>query len=83
MKVEVTAEDIAMGQRYSAEKCPVALAIERATGRRAIAGLTTIHWYPPGESWMCRQGLPREVARFIRAFDHGRPVSPFSFSLLD
>jgi hypothetical protein len=77
VKVTVTRQDIRNGRRLDAAFCPVSFAVKRATGS--------------GRVFACSQCLevdneviepaPRSVARFVNAFDRGRPVKPFAFIL--
>ena len=82
MKVNVTRQDIDQGERANCCNCPVA---------RAIARLV-----PEGDqvevlyASILRRGLqcrivriPEEVRDFIKKFDRGRWVKPFSFDLPD
>jgi hypothetical protein len=76
-RVEVTADDIRRGRRYECRYCPVALALNRATGEAWEVG--------PRFAWTHRGGpavpLPPAAAAFVDRFDiHGRG-DPFSFDL--
>lgn len=64
--ITVTQQDIDRGVKHSGKECPIALAVNRA----ATLG---------DELWHVR--YPREVGYFIRDFDAGQPVKPFSFWL--
>lgn len=84
MKVIVTTEDIAAGGRGDSENCPIARAVQRATGetfwnangtrihnsRALFAGSEVQHSFMPIPVWM---------ADWIRAFDRGDSVEPFEF----
>jgi hypothetical protein len=84
--INVTAEHIAAGERENCERCPVALAI-----RDAFPHLVYIEVAPEGISISLRGAdiwglkahvdVAREVQEFIRAFDSGEPVEPFTFEL--
>ena len=81
--IEVTAEDIRRGVREDACWCPVARAIARLLDVRlgddeVIVGRELILIRPLGS--LTDYELPAEAARFIRAFDHGEPVEPFTFT---
>ncbi len=74
-RVHVTAEDIAKGRRDSCVDCPIARALKRVTtdevqvtSENIQLGDASVH--PPHAARM-----------FVFAFDEGRPVEPFSFSL--
>ncbi len=84
MKIEVTKEDIAQGAINRENgfprslSCPVAVAIQRATGNDAV-----------GVGWsQCFVGkvnyaIPEEVSDKIVAFDDDKQVEPFSFELTE
>ena len=76
IEVNVTQGDIDNGARFSCWACPAALAIRRATGDDFVmvrgAGMT-IH----SQTY----SLPNALAAFVLTFDHGYPVSPFTFTL--
>ena len=77
--VEVTQEDIDKGKAYDCLKCPIALALQRATGGLSV-------WVNPG-TWRIRDYSMRwckfssEEAAFIEDFDEGRLVEPFHFTV--
>lgn len=78
MKVEVTKRDIQKGEPGSCRKCPVALAIARAT-RHKKPVLVTLHCADVSDKLFA---LPRKAQRFIARFDMGLgKVKPFSFNL--
>ena len=78
ISLDVTEADILEGKRNLADCCPIALAIRRrypyssnyvpvevSCSQARIKGI----WYD----------LPDEAKSFIRDFDCGRPVKPFTF----
>lgn len=75
--VNVTAEDIASGKSEDRYRCPVSLATARALGVEKVFIWT--------HSWWLKKNifgpLPEVATAFIRAFDHKRPVQPFSFEI--
>ena len=81
--VEVTAEDIAKGLRRNACGCPVALAAQRACpvfeGKLRVIriGMT----FGIGTRGINDVILPDDAADFVRSFDDGRPVKPFTFTV--
>jgi hypothetical protein len=86
--VTVTVEDIGAGRRLSCRHCPVSLALKRFGWESPFVGEAYLsregtgrknRFYPasPIESY----AAPRTVQEFIQAFDAGRPVTPFSFTL--
>lgn len=76
MIVIVTQEDIANGKRRAATGCPLALAIERATGRHASVGPQRV-----SIGWHKSLFLPPTAYNFRQDFDNGVPVQPFTFDL--
>jgi hypothetical protein len=84
---EVTAADITAGERYSVTGShPVALAVRRALGLHA-------RQIPPyigvGQDWFSikvhgsfyeSHDLPEGAGEWIRAYDHGEHVRPFTFT---
>jgi hypothetical protein len=82
--VTVTAEHIAKGQPRSAFSCPIAFALEDALpGTNCYAGRDNLTVYAHGgcAPWSVRVRHPDSVLKFIRAFDSGLPVEPFTFEL--
>lgn len=75
--IDVKQLDIDTGLKGDCALCPIARALDRATGES-----WRVH-----SSWATRSGdsfkthLPLEAVRFIDLFDEGRPVKPFSFDL--
>lgn len=79
----VTEEDIAHGVRNSFYGCPVALALNRATGRRWWADLEFLE---PDNNFAERVLTPAHVRAFMNRFDLPRqsrrqPWRPFRFVL--
>lgn len=76
LSVSVTRLDIARGRGCSPCGCPIALALERATGRVFVVA-----------GWGCRVPgeilghFPEEAKTFIRHFDGCLPVEPFVFDV--
>jgi len=77
MRINVTADDIANGVHKDCERCPVALAVKRATGC-VNCDVTADTIYATG---MPVFTTPRSVQEFIARFDREYPVQPFSFYL--
>jgi len=84
VRVEVTAELIAAGIRKSCFECPLALAAMRALGGE-FAYITTKGCcvdFPEGSApERVRFRLPELAVDFMRAFDGGHNVEPFSFEI--
>lgn len=78
MIVDVTDRDIHDGQQGVSNACPIALALNRCTGRR---------WKVSGDRAENEDGgrivLPVTTIEFQDNFDEGHPVSPFSFEVPD
>lgn len=76
MKIDVVQEDINHGKRENPLACPIALAIGRSIGTVSVEVNTVrskTHWVY----------LPMKAQVFIRDFDAGKLVQPFSFELDD
>ncbi len=76
MKVTVTAEDIKKGCQAHRNRCPIALALKRLGMKGVKVGTFQVELdgsdvYP----------LPVEAQRFIRKFDYGAKVNPFTFTM--
>lgn len=78
MKIEVTADDIFMGIAGRCRDCPIARAVCRAAGVPAS-------WLAVHSRYAMIDGkrytLPVEAQAFIRTYDLGREVEPFTFDL--
>jgi hypothetical protein len=78
LTIDVTRADIEAGHPLACSACPIALAAQRAFGGRpvivdsflSIRGQDRLAW-----------GMPDAAYAFIRAFDAGREVAPFSLVL--
>jgi hypothetical protein len=76
VKIQVTAEDIKQGVRTSCTKCPIALALNRATGRKwKVSGMRAEN------EEAGRVALPWEACRFQDRYDYDLPVNPFEFDI--
>jgi hypothetical protein len=89
LEIDVTAQDIADGDKYDLNGCPVTLAVLRALkldmseaefadvhGVSVSAKLLIIY----GHGWKPTD-LPSVVTDFIHAFDNDIVVQPFKFSV--
>ena len=79
IRVEVTAEDIAKGERRVAWRCPIALACGRVFGE-PIIGRDGCNLTVEGRR-LTDVELPAVAKRFTLDFDECRPVEPFAFDL--
>ncbi len=89
--ITVTQDDIAKGTPRQGSGCPITLALRRALPQ--FPGLYSSWWTHrhaehPSSAFMRPRGgmtegyvLPPEVYAFMRAFDNGEQVAPFTFEL--
>jgi hypothetical protein len=89
MLVEVTQEDIAMGQKANCTCCPIALAIDRIVTPNISVNVNQSRvWFSElvkdSDNWRVipyHANLPEDAAQFILHFDSGHYVGPISFEL--
>ena len=75
--INVTAEDIKKGFKWSDRCCPVARAMIREYGRAVC--VSSIYWrFANSKTTHC---LPIVATRFISRFDRGDKVKPLSFTI--
>lgn len=79
LTVTVTKEHIRAGEPGGCCTCPVALALEHATG--TTWSVANMEIWPQGAPLACSISLPVRARAFIQAFDQGYHVRPFSFEL--
>lgn len=81
IEINVTQEDINKGIKSDCSKCPIALAANRVipNGALAVGGASITYW---NEKEAISILLPEIALKFIRDFDSGRKVKPFSFITL-
>ena len=79
IKVRVTRAMCREGHAGMALECPVALGVTEATGCLASVACDILWGYDGG--WQHGMRVPASVRRFIRRFDAGKPVKPFTFML--
>jgi hypothetical protein len=77
MHIEVTADDIRLGERNDPWCCPIARAAKRALGYQVDVSSTTLR---PRDTFTYIQ-LPQVAQEFIYRFDGMDPVYPFTFDL--
>lgn len=76
--IEVTKEDIYSGTRTDCQRCPIALAVNRALGiKTSIIGRECM--YLNKDSTEIH--LPLVARNFISSFDYGILLAPFSFEI--
>lgn len=80
--IAVTQDDIDRGAKAvnDGDSCPVALAVQRAPGL-GCAHVTKAEVVPNGNYFEPGIPLPDVAVEFIRRFDEGEPVEPFTFTL--
>ena len=76
MKIEVTQQDISEGTPGVCMECPIALAVQRATGDKDASVTPQIVWV--GGTFYV---LPVTAREFIRKFDGRKDVAPFEFEM--
>ncbi len=82
LKVSVTAEDIAAGERRCCGACPIALAVARVTGASFVhTGPVAVQWSLPHGADLIQGELPTVAFEFMMDFDRGMSVAPFDFDL--
>lgn len=82
--ISVEQRHINAGHRDSCYFCPISLAIKEIIGdpdEIIFVGETDYHRGYCGDKSNPIRKLPKEARAFIRAFDAGRSVKPFSFVL--
>ena len=83
--VDVTQEDIKSGHRCNSNRCPVALAIQRALGDCVSAACIRVTGTEceilKEHGQFSYYALPESARLFIKNFDNEKPGDPFSFTL--
>jgi hypothetical protein len=83
MKITVTQRHIERGEKHAASRCPVALALEDAkpSSYARVCPFNNIFETRTIRGVLTRYDIPATVRIFVRAFDQGLPVEPFTFTL--
>lgn len=84
--INVTQKDINSGIRADCHVCPVAIAVSRVLGLNDVEiSAASIYADFAGSNYYREariiQPLPLQVRSYIRAFDAGNEIEPFSFNL--
>lgn len=79
MKIQVTQQDIDCGLSRNGQKCPIALALNRTTGKYFNVGLLEILDLTNRGPYNKYYKSPLEVQLFIAQFDNKMSVKPFAF----
>lgn len=79
VRIYVTKDNIAKGERTQIYCCPVALALKRTLNKEALVNqswidINTVLGYH-------QLTTPQKASNFINNFDAGREVKPFQFTL--
>jgi nitrate/TMAO reductase-like tetraheme cytochrome c subunit len=84
MKIEVTQKDIDKGLRSSCYECPIAHAFKRKVKNKIRYGFAvnadSIDLVTKDFKWYIH-ALPKKAQTFIKRFDDGKPVKPFTFEI--
>lgn len=80
IKINVLKRDIEKGEEKDCEYCPVALAVKRATHHRVGVAGDVVEIYR-GVYSTSYYSLPAKAINFIKRFDGGKSVKPFSFKM--
>lgn len=76
--IKVTQKHIDKGEAGYVAQCPIALALREAGYKRA--GVSLGRWsYEDGHSPRIMHKNTHSMSRFVRRFDRGLPVVPFTF----
>jgi hypothetical protein len=83
INVQVTDEDIKLGERCLSNTCPVARAISRALKSRGYSPLIYVNFTDImlEKDYKTSYPLPVIATAFIQAYDTQREVQPFEFLL--
>jgi len=80
VRIQVTIDDIENGKPLDCSRCPLALALNRATNRTDWFVDYGTAYFGSGFSHESA-ALPRECLVFVRRFDNYRDGNPFSFEV--
>lgn len=78
MRIDVTAEAIRRGVRGEPGFCAIAIALQEATGQPWEVGCVCA-WRTDLPASEATRLLPRHVEQWVKDFDDGKAVRPFSF----
>lgn len=76
VKIRVTAENVRKGVRNSFTNCPISLALINSGIKGFVASTTVLSELFGGSPIF---SLPRSAQRFIKSFDLGKAMKPFTF----
>lgn len=79
---DITYADIQTGKRVTGNRCPIALALQRADPESVwYVGQGFITRVDPLAATACEYAMPREGRDFVLAFDMLHSVAPFTLRL--
>lgn len=81
MKIQVTADDIYRGKPCEVFHCPIARALERATGRAVYVNHVLFAVFDEKGLKSDEYLLPREAQQFIKHYDKNEAVDSFEFEV--
>lgn len=81
MKIHITQEHINLGERGSCTSDPLALALTTAGYIGVWVSPTSVHFTDKEFGYRHEVPLSPEVLDFIKAFDNGEIVLPFTFEM--
>ena len=81
MKIHVTQEHINWGDSNSPQSCPIALAIKEQLPRAKQIGVKHTYAHMILDNKTLYLQFSRRTTKFIRYFDAGHEVEPFTFVL--
>ncbi|ANA87336.1 hypothetical protein PBI_KAMPE_104 [Gordonia phage Kampe] len=79
MKVTVTQEHIDKGKRWEICNCPIALALKEKGFNNVEVSTFEISASKHNDLMINHYRVPSVAKRFIKSFDDGHPVEPFTF----
>jgi hypothetical protein len=81
MKIRVLRTDIKRGKPGSSSRCPVALAVRRVFGRHPDFTNVSVGLWIIVSNKILDVRIPKVALEFIKRFDAGRKVKPFTFEI--
>ena len=82
IKIEVSKEDIEVGERGEPDCCPIAWALSRKNFKETYVDNSSVN-FEDEKGYSYEYYLPPKAMDFVKAFDRGEDVFPFEFTLGD
>lgn len=80
IEVQVEQRHIDSGERFTGDRCPIALALsEKVTGRVHVGYADVTIYGAVGHPLTIYCLTPPKMRKFAKAFDTGKPVKPSTF----